>query len=146
MQATDFFHAENFVLGAEGCRQVGIPEKAQLRRHGRRPGDRPLDEDWTAGGNDISPRVAGRRSTLPQLKADPAHLKPTLIYEPSPREAFDDAAASKDMLLVSILDNVRGRTSFTPGPKGSWTHGQLDLPDNSTCRDRGREQPTTRRS
>jgi prolyl oligopeptidase len=36
-------------------------------------------------------------------------------------------------LLVSILDNVRGRTLvFKPGPNGSWTRSDLDLPDNST--------------
>ena len=37
------------------------------------------------------------------------------------------------MLIVSILDNVRGRTLlFKPGPNGSWTRSTLDMPDNST--------------
>jgi prolyl oligopeptidase len=70
---------------------------------------------------------------LAQLKANPAHLKPTLIYAPGPREALQGAAASKDMLLVSILDNVRGRTLlFRPDKNGGWIRSALDLPDNST--------------
>jgi prolyl oligopeptidase len=70
---------------------------------------------------------------LAQLKADPAHLKPNLIYAPGPREALEGASATKDMLLVSTLDNVRGRTLlFRPEPNGRWARSALDLPDNST--------------
>jgi prolyl oligopeptidase len=70
---------------------------------------------------------------LAQLRSNPAGLRPTLIYKPAAREALQGAVAAKDMLLVSILDNVRGRTLvFRPGPNGSWKRSALDLPDNST--------------
>ena len=70
---------------------------------------------------------------LAEVLANPAKLKPTLIYAPTAREALQGASATKDMLLVSILDNVRGRTLlFKPGPSGSWQRSALDLPDNST--------------
>ena len=82
------------------------------------PGDHPArSEDLVAGGQRQTSRPAAcSRSTSRSCKADPAHLKPTLIYAPGPREALEGAAAAKDVLLVSILDNVRGRTLlFTPG-------------------------------
>jgi prolyl oligopeptidase len=70
---------------------------------------------------------------LAALKGNPAKLHPTLIYAPGPREALKGVAATKGTLLVSILDNVRGRTLvFAPGPKGTWTRSALDLPDNSS--------------
>ena len=131
-EGTDFWHAKNFLVGAKGVRRVAIPAKAQLLDMVEGRVIIRSQEAWTAGGKKF-PAGSLLSVDLAQLKADPAHLKPTLIYQPGPREAFDDASASKDMLLVSILDNVRGRTLvYRPGPKGSWTHSQLDLPDNST--------------
>jgi prolyl oligopeptidase len=128
----DTFQSQTYVLTARGPRRLAIPEKAQ-----------PIDmvdgrviirsqEAWSAAGKQF-PAGTLLSVDLAQLKADPAHLKPTLIYQPGPREALEGAAASKDMLLVSVLDNVRGRTlAYRPGAKGRWTRGQLDLPDNST--------------
>jgi len=128
----DTFRSETYVLGAKGPRRLAVPAKAQ-----------PVDmvdgrviirsqEAWSPAGKHFD---AGTLLSvdLVQLKADPAHLKPTLIYKPGPREALQGAAASKDMLLVSVLDNVRGRTLvYRPGPNGSWTRSALDLPDNSS--------------
>ena len=131
-EGTDFWHAKNFVVGAKGVHRIGLPQKAQLLDMVEGRVIIRSQEAWTAGGKKF-PAGSLLSVDLAQLKADPAHLKPTLIYQPGPREAFDDASASKDMLLVSILDNVRGRTFvYRPGPKGSWTRSPLDLPDNST--------------
>jgi prolyl oligopeptidase len=128
----DTFRSETYVLTQKGARRLGIPLKAQ-----------PIDmvdgrvilrsqEAWTAGGRTF-PAGTLLSVELARLKSDPAHLKPTLIYEPGPREALQGASAAKDILLVSILDNVRARTLvYRPGPNGSWTRAQLELPDNST--------------
>jgi prolyl oligopeptidase len=130
----DTFHSETYVLGPKGARRLAIPEKAQ-----------PVDlvdgrviiqsqEAWAPPGTGKHFAAGTLLSVdLAQLKANPAHLKPTLIYEPGPREALQGASAAKDVLLVSTLDNVRGRTLvFRPGPNGSWTRSALDLPDNSS--------------
>ena len=131
-EGTDFWHAKNFVVGAKGVRRVGIPQKAQLLDMVEGRVIIRSQEEWSVGGKQF-PAGSLLSVDLAQLKADPAHLKPTLIYEAGPREAFDDASASKDMLLVSILDNVRGRTFvYQPGPKGTWTRSPLELPDNSS--------------
>ena len=128
----DTWHSETYVLGPKGARRLAIPQKAQ-----------PLDmvdgrviirsqEAWAPSGKHFK---AGSLLSLDltRLKADPAHLKPSLIYAPGPREALEGASATKDMLLVSTLDNVRGRTLlFRPGPNGTWARSALDLPDNST--------------
>jgi prolyl oligopeptidase len=133
-EATDFFNSKTFLIGPKGTARVAIPEKAQFVDM--------LDgrviiqsrEDWTpTKGGKAFPAGSLLSVDLAQLRANPGHLKPTLIYAPGPREALDGAAASRGVLLVSILDNVRGRTLlFTPGPNGSWSRSALDLPDNST--------------
>jgi prolyl oligopeptidase len=132
VEGTDFWHSKNFVIGAKGNRRIGIPEKAQLVDM---IGGRVIirtQEAWSTGGKDF-PAGSLLSVDLAQLRANPAHLKPTLIYAPGPREALEGASAAKGTLLVSILDNVRGRTLvFKPGANGTWTRSALELPDNST--------------
>jgi prolyl oligopeptidase len=128
----DTFSAETYVLTAKGPQRVAIPPKSDLSDmvagrviiHNR--------EDWTVAGRSF-PAGSVLAVDLAQLKADPAHLKPTLVYAPAAREALQSAAASKGVLLVDILDNVRGRTLlFTPGPNGTWRRSALKLPDNAS--------------
>ena len=88
-----------------------------------------LREDWTTGRSDIPAGIAGvdrprRRSAAPE------RLRPTLIYAPGPREAFAQATATRGHLLVTVLDNVKGRAYvYTPEPGGKWSRRQLELPD-----------------
>jgi prolyl oligopeptidase len=131
VEGTDFWHSKSFLIGPKGTRRVAIPEKAQFVDMVDGRVIVRSQEAWSAGGKQF-PAGSLLSVDLAQLKADPTHLKPTLIYKPASREALQGAAASKDMLLVSILDNVRGRTLvYRPGPNGSWTRAQLDLPENS---------------
>jgi prolyl oligopeptidase len=130
----DTFNSETYILGPNGAQRVGIPAKASLSDMVDGRVIVETREDWTpAGGRTTFPAGSLLSVDLAQLKADPAHPKPTLIYTPGPREALERATASRGVLLVSILDNVRGRTLlFTPGPNGSWRRAQLTLPDNSS--------------
>ena len=131
----DTFRAETYVLTAKGVRRVAIPEKNSLSDMVGGRVIAQLDEDWAPAGSPRRHFAAGSLVSLDlaQLKADPAHPKPTLIYAPGPREALQGATSSRDVLLVSILENVRGRTLlFTPAPNGKWRRKAMDLPDNST--------------
>jgi prolyl oligopeptidase len=131
-EGTDFWHSKSFLIGAKGTRRIAIPAKAQLIDMVDGRVIIRSQEAWSAGGKQF-PAGTLLSVDLAELKADPAHLKPTLIYKPGPREALQGAAASKDMLLVSILDNVRGKTLvYRPDPNGSWTRAELALPENST--------------
>lgn len=133
-EATDFWHSKTFLIGPKGVRRAGIPEKSQFVDLVEGRAIIQSQEEWTPADRS-KPYPAGSLISvdLAQLKANPARLRPTLIYKPAAREALQGAAASKGMLLVSVLDNVRGRTLlFRPGPNGSWTRSTLELPDNST--------------
>jgi prolyl oligopeptidase len=131
----DTFRAETYVVTAKGVRKVAIPEKNSLSDMVGGRVIAQLDEDWTPAGSPDEHFAAGSLVSLDlaQLKADPAHPKPTLIYAPGPREALQGVSSSKNVLLVSTLDNVRGRTLlFTPTANGKWRQKAMDLPDNST--------------
>jgi prolyl oligopeptidase len=130
----DTFTSETYILGPKGPQRVGIPAKASLSDMVAGRVIISIREDWTPAGSATTfPAGALLSVDLAQLEADPAHPEPTLIYAAGPRESMQTEAASKGVLLVSILDNVRGRTLlFTPGPKGSWKRSSIQLPDNST--------------
>ncbi|MGN6850716.1 MAG: prolyl oligopeptidase family serine peptidase, partial [Sphingomicrobium sp.] len=130
----DTWRSETYILTPKGVRRVAMPEKNSLADMVDGHVIAQLDEDWTAGrpGEHFG---AGSLVSLDlaQLKADPAHPRPTLIYKPGPREALEGVSSSRNVLFVSILDNVRGRTLlFTPSANGKWQRRQLDLPENST--------------
>jgi len=134
VEATDFWHSKTFLLGPKGAQRIGIPEKSQVVDLINGRVIIQSQEEWTpAGGGKTYPAGSLFSVDLAQLRASPKQIKPTLIYAAGPREALQGAAASKDALLVSILDNVRGRTLlFRPGKDGGWSRSALELPDNST--------------
>ena len=135
VRTIDTFRSETYLLTPKGLRQVAIPEKNSLVDMVGGRVIASLDEDWTPAGSPDKHFAAGSLVSLDlaQLKADPAHPKPTLVYEPGPRESLQGVGSTKNVLLVSTLDNVRGRTLlFTPAANGKWTHKAMDLPDNST--------------
>jgi len=116
-------------------KRVAIPEKNGLVDMVDGRVIASLDEDWTPAGSPDKHFTAGSIVSLDlaQLKADPAHPKASLIYAPGPREALQGVSSTRNILLVSTLDNVRGRTLlFTPTADGKWRHEAMDLPDNST--------------
>ena len=134
LRATDAFHNETFVLTSAGPERLVMPEKASLVDMIDGRVIIQSQEAWTpAGATKAFPAGSLLSVDLAALQTDPAKLRPTLIYAPAAKEALQGASATKGMLLVSILDNVRGRTLlFKPGPNGSWQRSALDLPDNSS--------------
>ena len=134
VEGTDFFHSKTFLVGAKGNRRVAIPEKSQFVDMVDGRVIIQSQEEWTPkGAAKALPAGSLLSVNLADLRANPANLKPVLIYTPGPREALQGATAAKDVLLVSILDNVRGRMlTFTPAAGGKWTRADLDLPDNSS--------------
>lgn len=134
IEGTDFWHSKTFLIGTKGVKRIAIPEKSQLVDMVDGRVIIQSQEAWSPSGTGKKYPAGSLLSVdLAQLRANPQHLKPTLIYSPGPREALEGASAAKGALLVSILDNVRGRTLvFKPKAGGGWSRSSLDLPDNST--------------
>jgi prolyl oligopeptidase len=129
----DTFSHETYVLTAKGARRLAIPLKVDVSDliGGRVILD--LRQDWTVGGKTY-PAGSLVWTALKALKADPAHLKPKLLYAPGAREALDETATTRDRLLVTLLDNVKGRAYvYTPTAAG-FTRAALKLPDNASIR------------
>lgn len=131
-RSLSFFEAEHYLVGPSGAIKLSLPSKANIEALVAGRLIVSLREDWAvadatfAQGSLVSIDLAASIAT-------PARLRPTLVYAPGPREAFSQATATRGQLLVTALDNVKGRAdAYTPRAGGKWTRRQLSLPDNSS--------------
>ena len=68
-----------------------------------------------------------------RLAIDPQHPDVTPIYVPSPVQSLGSVQTTRDHVVVTSLDDVRGRaTVYTAQPDGSWSGTAVPLPDNAT--------------
>jgi prolyl oligopeptidase len=127
-----FFEKQLYLLTPSGARRFALPAKVVV---GDMVAGRFLlqpKQDWTVGGKTFK---AGTLLSLDlaALKAYPEHLKPTLVYAPGPRETIESVTETKNRLLVTIYENVRGRLYvYEPTSGGGWSRRKLDLPDNAS--------------
>jgi prolyl oligopeptidase len=115
----------------QGLKPLAIPAKASLAGmiDGRVLID--LHEDWTPAGRKFA-QGSLVEVKLADLLKDPAHLKPTPVFEPTKEEFLEGARITANDLLITTLNHVRGRAYiYTPTATG-WTKKALSLPDNST--------------
>ena len=126
----DTHHQETYLLTPRGVERLGIPDRADVSGVFAGRILLSLDQAWAVDGETF---CAGSllELDLSAALADPAHLKPSLIWAPGPRESLAGSASTRDKLLVATLDNVRSRVwVFTPEADGDWTRKLLELPDN----------------
>ena len=137
-RAIDFFAKEVEVLTSAGPKRLMIPGKSQIS--GLLAGHMliAIDEDWTPAGQTKTFRQGSLLSmNLKDALADPAHLKPTVVFEPTAQEFMvklptggDGTAFTRNHLLLTTLDYVQGRAYvYTPTSAG-WARKALPVPQN----------------
>jgi prolyl oligopeptidase len=127
----DIFHDEILILTPDGPKRIALPPKATI--NGLVDGQVivTVNEDWKPDGHRES-FVQGSivSLALAAVKRDPGHLEPTLIFAPTKQEFAQSADVTKDCVLVTTLENIRGRAYiFTHGRDRVWTREKLPLPD-----------------
>ncbi len=128
-----FFETEFHLVGAQGLKTLALPRKAAIIGliAGRLIVE--LREDWKSADGPAMPQGALVAIDLASALKTPDRLRPTLVYAPSARKAFAEASPTKNYLLLTELDNVKGRAYvYSPEKSGGWSHRALSLPDNAT--------------
>jgi prolyl oligopeptidase len=131
-RGVDFFHREVALYTPEGPKKISIPGKSEI--HGMLDGQivLELNEDWKPEGLSTTFKQGSFVALdLEAVKKDPVHLKPTIIFTPTAEEFGQEAAVTKNHLILTTLDHVQGRAYiYTRSPKNTWTSKKLDIPDN----------------
>ena len=123
---------ETYLLGGDKPLRLEIPRKSGLIGIVGNRVLMQLDEPWKAEGRDF-PSNSIVSFDLEQWKADPNRAPGTLVWAAGPKQSLDGGAATKDRLIITYLDNVRGRAIvLTPAAGNSWTSKPLALPANAS--------------
>ena len=131
-RGTSFFTSEYSIVTPQGTRKLGVPEK--VRANGLIDGRMlfRLAQDWTVSGSTFA-QGSLVSADLTAIKADPTHIKPTIVYTPGKRETLEQVSPTKSHLLVVTYENVKGRAFvYTPTTNGGWTRRGLSFPDNAS--------------
>ncbi len=130
-RSVSFFQSEEHLVTPAGLRKLDVPLKSALVSLVAGRLLVRLDEPWNANGRRF-PAGALVALDLAAATADPAALKPALVYAPGPRETLGSVGATSEHLIVTTYENVRGRAFiYTPG-SANWTKRRIELPDYST--------------
>lgn len=124
------FESETYIVAPSGVARLAMPLKVSPVALVDNQVVVQLSADWNAGAKPIR---AGSLASFDATRAEhsPDQLSPVAVFEPGPRESVNGAVATRDHLLASVYQNVRGRIFlFSRSSDGSWTHTQLDFPDN----------------
>jgi prolyl oligopeptidase len=128
------FESEYYLLRNGSFEKLSLPRKLQIHDLVEDKIIISLAEKWTVGG------TALRQGSLIAVDLDaalqdPKNLKTRVIYSPGSRESFSEAAATRDALLVTTFENVRGRAFvYHLAQDGLWSRRKLDVADNTTVR------------
>jgi prolyl oligopeptidase len=129
-----FFSSEDFLLTPGGVKRIGLPGKSNIDALLDGQLIVSLDEDWKPEGSDkIIAQGTVVSLDLKAVEADPAHLKPTVVFAPTAEEFEQQVADTRNHLIITTLDHVQGRAYiYTRGKSGAWTRKKLEVPDNLT--------------
>ena len=131
-RSPSFFETETYLLTSAGTARLAIPRKANVNELVAGRLIVKLDTAWAVQGRSF-PAGALVSLDLAAVRRDPATLRPTLVVAPGPRESVQNSWATRDRLIVTMYENVRGRAYvYRPDGRGGWTRARLPLPDNAS--------------
>ena len=125
-----FFETETSVKTPRGIERLAIPNKAEVA--GLLDGHLlvELHEDWTPAGAKSFRQGSLVELRLADVLSDPAHLKPSVVFEPTAQEFLGEYSTTRGHLILTTLEHVQGRAYvYTPVPHG-WTRKALPVPEN----------------
>jgi prolyl oligopeptidase len=131
-RAVSFFENEYTIFTPRGNVALPLPRKASPVGivDGRLLVS--LDEAWEAApGLRFAPDSVVSYD-LAAWKRDPVRARPALVWAPGPRQTLSGVAVTRNTLIITTLDNVRGRASVWNYERGAWTSRPVPLPQNAT--------------
>lgn len=75
---------------------------------------------------------AGAIAAAPLSEVVKGRFTPQLVFAPTARQSVDRVTTTRNHVIASVYDNVRGRAIVFTHGTGGWTQRQLPLPDNAS--------------
>jgi len=130
VRPTSTFEAEHYIVRPKDVARLAIPAKGNLSELIGGQVIVHLYENWKNGATTIREGSVAAFDGNTALKT-PDALAPVVVFEPGAREAVQGVSATRDKLLIDIMQNVKGKVLVaTRAPNGSWSRTAMSLPDN----------------
>ena len=128
------FESEWYLLLPDGPKKLELPLKCNVDGLVDNQLLVSLQENWTPkGGSKSFAQGTVVAIDAAAAQADPAHLKPVVVFAPSAQEFAQEVVPTKNHALLTTLEHVQGRAYIlTRGKDGEWTRTKLPVPDNQT--------------
>ncbi|HWH17861.1 MAG TPA: prolyl oligopeptidase family serine peptidase [Allosphingosinicella sp.] len=132
VRGLNFFESEYTLFTDKGPVKLPIPKKASPS--GIIDGRLLLSikEDWSPAPGTSFKSGSLLSYDLAEWKRDPLRAQPSLVFEPGPRQTLRGVSTTRNQMILTILDNVRGQAFAYNYEGGAWKRTPIDLPKNST--------------
>jgi len=124
-----FFRSEHYLVLGGRLVKLDIPEDADLEEIFKEHLFVSLRSDWTVGGRTY-PADALLAIGLDDFLRGGRTFD--LLFEPTARTSRGKVSATRDRVVVTTLDNVRGRLSSFTLVNGAWKREEIPLPQLGT--------------
>jgi len=127
----DIFHNQFVMFRPGGNVTLPIPQRASIAGIVDERLLVTLDEPWEAGGTRFAADSIVSYD-LAEWQRDPRRARPSLVWAPAERQTLNAVGTTHGKLIVSILDNVRGRAFVLDRGRRGWRSREIELPQNAT--------------
>ena len=130
-QGLNFFEDKVFVYDGSKTTELPFPTTSSFQGEFAGQIMAMLRNDWKVGQKTY---LAGTVVSLPLSAVGQASPESKLetIFEPNAKSTFDGFSRSKDYLLLSVLNNVRGELRHVTRRAGKWITKPVKLPNQGT--------------
>jgi prolyl oligopeptidase len=128
----NFFDREHVLLGEGAPVRLNLPRKSGLAGivDGRLLV--ALREPWAPANGPAFTTDSLISYDLAEWRRDPNAARPSLVWAPGARQTLGGFGTTRNQLLLTILDNVRGRAFAMDYANGIWRSRPIALPQNAS--------------
>ncbi len=124
-----FFRSDIYLVLGGRLVKVGIPEDAEMEEIFRDNLLFSLRSDWKVGDRTYP---SGALLAIPVGDLLQGRRDFTVLFEPTDRSSLARVSSTRDRVLISVLDNVRGTLYSLTLDGGAWQKEKLPLPGIGT--------------
>ena len=125
VEGETFFETVFSLITAQGPQRLTLPRKSSIRDFFHDRLIVTIEQEWTIGGQTYP---SGSLLAIPLATATSATPTIEVIFTPNARQSIEEVSATRDSILVSGFDNVRGRLQRFTLANGRWSGAQIQVP------------------
>ncbi|MBH5371002.1 prolyl oligopeptidase family serine peptidase [Bradyrhizobium glycinis] len=131
VRAINTFGSEYVVFRPDGPVKLNLPKKAEIVTLACGRLLVKLDEDWAPSEDNRFTAGSVISYDLDEWKQDPLRTKASLVFQPGPRQALSELTATKNFLILTILENVQSKAFVYKHAQGAWSATPIPLPEHT---------------